>query len=123
MRFLPTRIHGMMDYAWGVLLILAPFLLGFSRDATALWIAIAFGIAGIFYSLLTDYELGALKLLPMRFHLCLDAAAGVLLVVLSFALRVDSRASWALLLFGLFAIIASLITRTSPHASSRSFAA
>jgi hypothetical protein len=31
MRFIPTRIHGMMDYAMGLLLIAAPWLFGFAR--------------------------------------------------------------------------------------------
>jgi uncharacterized membrane protein HdeD (DUF308 family) len=114
MRFLPTRVHGLIAYAWGVLLALSPFVLGFARDKTALWMAIAFGVVGILYSLLTDYELGAFKLLPMPVHLILDALAGAVLVVLSFALRLDSRASWIFLLFGLFAVAASLITRTHP---------
>lgn len=119
MRFIPTRIHGLIDYAWGVLLILSPFMLGFSADKTALWIAVAFGIAGIVYSLLTDYELGAFKLLPMPFHLVLDGLAGLALVVLAFALRLDCRASWVFLLFGLFAVVASLITRTTEGATHR----
>ena len=119
MRFLPTRIHGVIDYAWGVLLILTPFMLAFSSDATALWIAIAFGVVGIVYSFLTDYELGALKLLSMPVHLILDAGAGVLLVVLSFSLKLDNRAYWVFLLFGLSAAVASLITRTSSDPPSR----
>jgi hypothetical protein len=106
MRFLPTRIHGVIDYAWGVLLILTPFMLAFSSDATALWIAIAFGVVGIVYSFLTDYELGGLRLLSMPVHL-------------SFSLKLDNRASWVFLLFGLFAIVASLITRTSSDRPSR----
>jgi hypothetical protein len=123
MRFLPTRIHGVIDYAWGGLLIMMPFLLGFSRDAIGLWVAIAFGIVGVGYSVLTDYELGALKLLPMRLHLILDAVSGVALVFLSLVLRLDPQASWVFLLFGLFAVVASLITRTSADPSPRFWAA
>jgi hypothetical protein len=34
-------------------------------------------VAGAGYSLITDYELGALKVLPMPTHLAFDAAKGV----------------------------------------------
>ena len=37
------------------------------------------GGGALLYSLLTDYELGAVKLLPMPAHLAMDAASGVLL--------------------------------------------
>ena len=30
MRFIPTRIHGVLDYAVGVLLVAAPWLFGFA---------------------------------------------------------------------------------------------
>ncbi len=36
MRFIPTRIHGMMDYLMGVLLIVAPCLFGFADGGAAM---------------------------------------------------------------------------------------
>jgi len=53
-----------------------PRLLGL-RDAP--WAALVpriNGVAGAYYSLITDYELGALKVLPMPAHLAFDAAKG-----------------------------------------------
>lgn len=80
MQRVPTRIHGVVDYATGALLLAAPNLLGFlDRRSTAMF-RIAGGSA-LAYSLLTDYELGLYKKLPMPAHLALDAGTGVLLAV------------------------------------------
>ena len=79
MRFIPTRVHGILDYATGLLLIAAPWLLGFARYGAETWIPVLLGAGALAYSLLTDYELGLVKVLPMKAHLALDAASGVLL--------------------------------------------
>ena len=78
MRFIPTRIHGVLDYATGGALLWAPNLLGLGDvPAAARVLRLAGGGAGL-YSMLTDYELGAVKLIPMPVHLALDAASGAL---------------------------------------------
>ena len=35
MRFIPTRLHGMADYATGLLLLAAPYLFGFADGDAA----------------------------------------------------------------------------------------
>src|SRR5256885_15376253 len=77
---LPTRIHGVLDYALGVLLIALPFAMRFGAGAQT-WVPVALGGAVIVYSLFTDYELGAVRRLQMTAHLWLDGLAGVLLAV------------------------------------------
>src|SRR5690554_1548903 len=72
MRFLSTRTHGVLDYLVGALLILAPFIFGFADGGAAQWVPIVLGAGAIAYSLVTRYELGAVKLLPMPAHLGLD---------------------------------------------------
>ena len=40
MRFRSTRVHGMIDYATGALLIIAPWLFGFADGSAAQWVPI-----------------------------------------------------------------------------------
>jgi hypothetical protein len=78
-RVIPTGMHGLLDYAASGINLLVPSLLGLessSPSARALRLA---GTAGAAYSLFTDYELGVVRVLPMRSHLTLDALKGVLL--------------------------------------------
>ena len=81
MRFIPTRIHGMLDYLMGLLLIASPWIFGFDEGGAKQWLPVILGAGAIAYSLLTDYELGVVRLLPMPVHLALDLGSGLLLAV------------------------------------------
>jgi hypothetical protein len=74
MRIIPTQIHGVLDYATGGVLLSAPNLLG-DVPSSGRVLRVAGGGAAL-YSMLTDCELGAVKLVPMPAHLALDAASG-----------------------------------------------
>ena len=76
---IPTRVHGIIDYIVGLLLIAAPFLFGFADGTAAQWVPIILGLSALVYSLLTKYELSAAKIIPMPVHLGLDVASGLLL--------------------------------------------
>ena len=120
MRFLPTRVHGVIDYLWGLALIASPWLLGFATGGTAQWLAIVFGATAILYSLATDYELGAVRVLPMRVHLLLDGVAGAILAASPWLFGFSREVFWPHLGFGLFSVTASLISRSdSPTAPER----
>jgi hypothetical protein len=112
MRFLPSRVHGIIDYLWGIALLATPWLFGFADVTAAKWLAVIFGVGAILYSLVTDYELGALRILPMTLHLGLDGLAGAFLAVSPWLFGFADRVFWPHLLFGLFSVVASLITRT-----------
>ena len=114
MRFIPTRIHGMLDYVVGVILIVAPFVLGFADGGPAQWVPIALGVAALVYSLVTDYELGMVHLLPMPGHLALDALSGVFLAASPWLFGFAERVFWPHLILGLFEILASLTSQTQP---------
>ncbi len=81
MRIIPTRIHGMLDYLIGVILIAAPWLLGFAAGGAETWVPVLVGAAVILYSLITDYELGAIPMISVPTHLLLDIAGGAFLAV------------------------------------------
>ncbi len=114
MRFLPTRVHGVIDYLWGVALIATPWLFGFANGGAAQWVAVNFGLGAILYSVVTAYELGVLRVLPMEMHLGLDALAGALLAASPWLFGFAREVYLPHLLFGLFSVVASFITRTEP---------
>ena len=112
-RVLPTSAHGVLDYATVGTLLTAPRLFGWSRATKMLLTGSAIGALG--YSLCTRYELGVVKLLPMPWHLALDAASGALLCAAPLALRNETPSAKAALVgFGLFELTAALTTRMRP---------
>jgi hypothetical protein len=79
MRFIPTSIHGIIDFVVGALLIAAPWLFGFDRGGAETWIPVILGVSAIGYSLCTQYEYGVYPVISMPTHLTLDAGSGILL--------------------------------------------
>lgn len=114
MRFLPSRIHGIIDYLWGLALLASPWVLGFSDVTAAKWLAVVFGIGAVIYSVVTDYELGLIRLLPMPLHLVIDGLGGAFLAASPWLFAFSDRVYLPHLVFGLFSVVASLITQTRP---------
>lgn len=114
MRFLSTKAHGVLDYLVGILLIAAPWLFNFARGGAETWIFVILGAGALLYSLLTRYELGAVKMIPMPVHLILDAMSGILLAASPWLFNFDDYVYLPHLIFGLFEIGASLITQKVP---------
>lgn len=112
MRFLPTRIHGVIDYLWGLALIATPFVLNFADGGAAQWTAVVAGAGALVYAALTDFELGIWRVLPMPAHLVVDGLGGAALAASPFLFGFADRVLWPHVLFGLFAVVASLITET-----------
>ena len=76
-RFVPTGLHGYLDYIGGIGLIAAPFVFGFfSVGGIAVILPMVLGVGLILYSLLTNYERGipALKFIPAAGLCCFRAA-------------------------------------------------
>jgi hypothetical protein len=114
MRFLPTSVHGAIDYLWGLALLASPWIFGFADVPAARWTALLFGVGAILYSALTAYELGLLKILPMPMHLILDGIGGIVLAASPFLFGFADRVLWPHLLFGLFSVVACFVTRLEP---------
>jgi hypothetical protein len=75
-RFLSPRLHGVVDYLAAASLLTLPFILGLGEtQPLARWLAVGTGAAVVVVSLLTDYRYGAVRVLPFRGHLAIDAAA------------------------------------------------
>jgi hypothetical protein len=83
-RPLDATLHGVVDYAMGAFLVTAfPKLAGIQGTRSARQIRLAGAIhAG--YSTITKYPLGAVKALPYKAHLGLDAAGAIALAATPF---------------------------------------
>lgn len=114
MRFVPTRIHGMMDYVLGVLLIAAPWLFGFAENGAETWIPVILGLGVIAYSAFTDYELGLVRRISMPTHLALDGGGGLLLAVSPWLFGFADFVWIPHVVLGLIEIGAALTTETRP---------
>jgi hypothetical protein len=80
LRIIPTSVHGILDYLVGIALFFAPELFGFAEyGGAAVSVPRTLGVIVIVYSLLTRYEWGLVKAIPMGLHLMLDMLGGAFL--------------------------------------------
>lgn len=87
LRFVTKTVHAYLDYPVAIALIALPFVLGLGATSPlALWLSVGTGIAAFILTLLTDHNLGVLRVLPYSLHLIVDAAVGVVFLAAPFAL-------------------------------------
>jgi hypothetical protein len=83
-RPIDATLHGVTDYSVGAtLLTVFPRLAGITGTESASQIRSA-GAMHAGYSMLTDYPLGLVKLVPFKVHLALDAAGALALAATPF---------------------------------------
>jgi hypothetical protein len=104
----------MLDYLLGVLLIAAPWLVGFADGGAEQWVPVALGAGVLLYSAFTDYELGAVKKLQMPAHLLLDALGGLLLAASPWMFGFDERVWIPHVAVGLVEVVTAAVTNTVP---------
>ena len=111
-----TKMHGVLDYFTAPTLLVLPRTLGWDNKVTNLLTGAGLGMLG--YSMMTRYELGIFKVLPMKWHLRLDMISGMGLAVSPFVLLKNKERTGAitgaLIGFDAFEIAASLLTKTRP---------
>lgn len=108
MRFLPTMIHGVLDYLVGLLVLVLPFALGLHGSQKSTLMVI--GMVVIVYSAFTDYEMGLVRYLRIRFHLLLDAVFGVAMLLTPWLLAFPLDARWPNYLLGVLALVLVAVT-------------
>lgn len=110
---IPPRIHGVLDYLVGALLIALPWLFGVDGGGGRTLIPVLLGAGTIVYSLFTDYQLGLVRRIPLRVHLGLDAAAGLFLIAAPFLFSFARDVMDPYLAIGVLEVVAAVATDTS----------
>lgn len=106
-----TKTHAILDYFMGVLLIVAPLLLGFADRDAATIIPIALGASTLVYSLITKYEYSIAKILPFKAHLTIDFISGLFLLVSPWLFGFSDQIYLPHVILGAIEIVAVLMSR------------
>ena len=108
-----TLQHGVVDYAWSAAMPMLARLIGADAEATRIFDAVA--ATGAVQSVMTDYEVGLVKVMPMQAHLAMDGMIGVGLIGAAALMgRQPPEVRLALLGAGIFAIATAAMTDPIP---------
>ena len=118
MRFISSKVHGILDYLSGALFIASPWLFGFAIGGPAQWVPVVVGAMILIASLLTDYELGVVKVVSMPLHLTLDILSGVFLAASPWIFGFADSVYLPHVIFGLLEIGAGLMTHKIAYDSN-----
>lgn len=123
MKFLPAKVHQMLDFIVGAALILAPYLFGFSDvGGTAVAVPQIIGAVAIISGLITrGYGFALARIIPLKTHMTMDFLAGAFLAASPwlFGFADEEANAWVPhLLVGLALVVVSLVTRTDTDDSA-----
>ena len=94
-RFVTKTIHAYLDYPVALILMIAPFLLGLGDShPLALWLSVGTGVAAFILTLLTNHQLGVMRVIPYSVHLAVDFAVGVVFLIAPFVLGFAGIDAW-----------------------------
>lgn len=119
MKMIPTSVHGIFDYLGGIILLFAPNIFGFAEEGgAAVLIPRIIGLVVLIQSVLTNYELGLVKILPMKVHLMNDYIASALLAlspwIFGFS-NLPANAWMPHLIAGVAVFVLTLMTEREPR--------
>jgi hypothetical protein len=114
MKLLNTRIHAILDYIFGILLIASPWIFNFADGSLAQRIPVTIGAITIVMSLFTKYEFSIFKLIGMNTHLVIDFLAGLFLAASPWLFHFNDRVYLPHLIFGIIEIVVVLLSDRKP---------
>jgi hypothetical protein len=109
-------VHGVVEYAIGVLFVAAPFLLGFDERApTALSIVI--GVALLVFTASSDLPTGLARSVPVGIHAVVDVLLGILLIAspFLFSFNDEGAATAFYIIVGVGFLLLTVATRFLPE--------
>jgi hypothetical protein len=109
---IPAFVHGIVEYAAGILLIAAPFLFSFADDA-ATAVSIAVGVLVLIVAASTAMSTGLIKSIPVQAHVMLDYVLAIALIAAPFVLGFsdDGTATAFFIVLGVAHLLLTIATR------------
>jgi hypothetical protein len=108
----PAFLHGLVEYAAGILFIAAPFLFSFDDD-TATAVSIVAGVLILIVAATTAMSTGLIKSIPVRAHVVLDYLLAIVLIAAPFLFGFsdDGAATAFVIVLGVLHLLLTIATR------------
>lgn len=110
MRFIPVNVHNILEYIFGMLTAMLPWLLDFTGANPETYTMIAAGAAVILIALYTNYKYSLAKIIAFNTNLTLEIIIGVLLAASPWILGFNTRIFIPHLTMGILLILISLMS-------------
>jgi hypothetical protein len=119
MNLISTRMHGIMDYLLGILIIASPWVLNFAAGGAETWVPVVIGALILAQTAMTDFEPGLVHIIPMRTHLIMDIFIGAALACSPWLFSFNERVWMPHVILGIVPILMYLVTNKEPGYSPR----
>jgi hypothetical protein len=119
MKFISTKAHGVLDYLMGALLLALPFLLDYNISAPESIVLFTCGALMLLMAMITQYEPGIFRVLPMPLHLTADILAGGILALSPVLFDFGQVSHLPHTVVGIFEVVAAFLTTTVAGPSDR----
>ena len=117
MKLISIKLHSILDYIFGIFLILSPWIFMFNKDVFDAGSPIIIGVFVILYSFFTRYNYSLFKVIPIRVNLLLDVTCGVALAISPWLLNFSDIVYVPHLFLGVVMILLALNTNLNPKFS------
>ena len=109
MKFISPKVHGIIDYLVVIFLLASPTIFGFTGLLATFTYALA--IVHLLLTILTNYNLGLIKVIPFTFHGTIEFIVGVALIVIAYTLFNDNAVGKLFyVIFGTVVLLTWLVT-------------
>ena len=106
------RTHALLDAVLLGFILVAPWLLGYSQHVGATRWSVALFFIGMGLNVVTDYPLGLLRKLPMKFHKMVEMTSPGIFIAIPWLFFRDAGAMpWAATAVGAGVLLNTLFTR------------
>jgi len=114
-----SRTHGIIDYAVGILLLVAPYLFHFANGGAEQWVPQIVGALVLLMSLVTAYEVSVAKLIPYRTHLRMDLIQAAVLVASPWLFNFAARIWWPHVVVGVLELLVVALSWSRSASATR----
>jgi hypothetical protein len=116
---IPTRVHGVIDYVFAVVLLTLPLVAGIGLGTAGAWVPIILGLVLLGYTVITDQEFSLKREIDPKLHLWLDAGVGILLAISPWLFGFDRDTWLPHLVLGILFLAVAILSETIPSYERR----